>query len=159
VKVPKEQRSRASNQGILGVVARVSEQYSIVVATEFGVIASGNPKKPHWLSVDNYEVKSNSATMMRKPLVTKYNEIVVGRFNVYQEKMISLKEAHILMLGHKFTGLKICKCKNGCNKKSCSCRQNGSVCGSGCGCGGTCSHSNQLSMKADDDLLSKNDEL
>jgi hypothetical protein len=148
VRVPKEQRSRTSAQGILGLVVQVSKQYSIIVVTEYGVIASGQPKQPLWISVDQYEVKTFNIAMMRKSLARKFEQIIVGKFNASQEALVSLADAHSKMLSHDFVGVRICKCKTGC-KKGCLCRRNNSFCGSGCGCGGKCDHTLELSREAD----------
>jgi hypothetical protein len=151
VRVPKEQRSRTSSQGILGLVWEVSKQYSILVVTQYGVIASGQPKQPLWVSVDNYEVKTFNVTMIGNSLARKFNQIMVGNFNANQEPLISLAEAHSKMMCHDFVGVRICKCRGGC-KKGCSCRRNNSSCGSGCGCGGKCAHTLKLSELADDNI-------
>ena len=148
VRVPKEQRSRTSSQGVLGVIYSVSKVGSVKVASSNGIISGGSPAVPIWLSSDEWSTVDLMPNQLEGMLKKRFDKIITGKFKPEEEPLVSLKKAQKLMLGHEIVGVTRCTCKKMCISLACKCRRFNTICGSGCGCGGKCDHSKNLTSIA-----------
>ena len=143
VVVPKEVRARTTNIHLLGVVSAVSKTASVCVVVSDGLIVE--KEKVHWLPPDKVEKKWDSTSYALSQQLREYRAQILDKsFDPATVPKISLAEAHRHLIDVKNQGMNRCKCKKGrCN--NCVCARNNTLCYSGCGCGGRCTRTVQLS--------------
>ena len=155
--IPKVDKPPSKSMDVMGVVLSVIDKTkTITAATRHGMIGRGLPgsKTPYHLSPDQYIVLEDLAGI-HKDLASIQDQVKSNdNFNWKKLELISFAIAHKREHGpaYKATsdsqnikwGSSMCKCKakvNGkviCYENKCRCRKQNFLCGSGCGCGGTC---------------------
>ena len=150
VRVPKVDKAPCKSMDLLGVVLMVRDKTkSITVATRHGIIGRGSRtnRSPLFLTPDRYEVIGKLQSL-HKDLASIQDQVKgKANFNSRDLGYISMAAAHKKEYAPKTVtnsqsklkwGSRKCKCKARCNPKKCGCLREGFLCGSGCGCGGTC---------------------
>jgi len=151
--IPKVDKPPSKSMDVMGVVLSVIDKTkTITAATRHGMIGRGNQgkKTPYHLSPDQYNVLEDLAGI-HKDLASIQDQVKNNdNFNWKKLELISFATAHKREHGPTSNSQNIewgsskCKCKakaNGkmiCNENKCHCRKQNFLCGSGCGCGGTC---------------------
>jgi transposase InsO family protein len=134
-------REVSNPRGILGIVFAVAESDAggIQVATEHGVIVTGNSKKVFYIPADRYFIKSDNLTIEPKLDMIR-SRVKNGTFDRANESCVTMQKAHSLLYGNVEGGKRKCACKKECGPR-CGCVQAKTSCNSSCKCFGQCCNS------------------
>jgi hypothetical protein len=135
LKLKPNQRANG-HRGILGIVVEVSNNNTIRVVTEHGII-SGSRDRDFWFSPDLYKVHQPNAPVWGK-LVALQSTIRKKTFVHETIPRLILSSCHQKIYGGQ-VGRAKCGCKKGCNA-ACSCRKSSLPCGSNCKCMANCEY-------------------
>jgi hypothetical protein len=138
IHVDRDQRSRGVALGFPAIVYAVSESKSVKAVTQNGILSEGTKKKPFWVPYDKWTLKE--AAVLPAVLLKIQDSIHNKTFDEKEERLISVKTAQSQLHEHNIVGATRCGCKKQCTSHSCRCKLAGTLCYSGCGCGGNCLH-------------------
>ena len=97
-----------------------------------------------WFPSDRWAIKDKTIPSSEELRLVRVS-VESGKDDILGKTLVTVSGAHKHMLPDSAQGLNRCGCKKTCTSKSCKCRKNGTMCYSGCGCGGNCDHSQNMS--------------
>ena len=114
----------------------------MMIATQFGIVSSGQQKDRYWLSHDKWSFHAHaSEEAVLSPELQKIRDMILNKTYIEEEHAkISIMKCHQLHVGSPSPNVKArCNCRDGeCKAHSCGCVRRNARCGSTCSCKGSC---------------------
>ena len=128
--------------GIPGIAWRIGSGGGVMIATQFGIVSSGQQKDRYWLSHDKWSFHAHaSEEAVLSPQLQKIRDMILNKTYIEEEHAkISIMKCHQLHVGSPSPNVKArCNCRHGeCKAHSCGCVRRNARCGSTCSCKGSC---------------------
>jgi hypothetical protein len=114
----------------------------VMIATQFGIVSSGQKKDQYWLSHDKWSFHAHaSQDAILSPELQKIRDMILNKTYIEEEQpKISIMKYHQLHVGSPSPNVKArCNCREGqCKEHQCGCARRHARCGSTCSCKGSC---------------------
>ncbi len=138
VKVDSQDISHAT--GTPGIAWRISNGGGVRIATQYGILSSGNRGGILYLSYDKWRLHSRADQLAILAPELRGNLILCGEYKDSEQQKCTLQECHKQLINSSSPNKKSkCGCKGGkCKAHLCECIRNGYKCTSACLCNGDC---------------------